>query len=167
LTGTFSLVPQIADRVSVPVVAAGGIADARGIVAAFVLGAEGVQIGTAFLACEESGASLQHREALLRGNAGHTVLTRAFTGRLGRGIKNRLVDIVHAPGVEILPYPLQRYLMRNLSILAEKSGQQELIPMWSGQSANLAHHTNATELLDELLTGVSEIIGETFAAKTE
>ena len=72
LTGTFSLVPQVADRVSVPVVAAGGIADARGIVAAFVLGAEGVQIGTAFLACEESGASPQHREALLRVDAGHT-----------------------------------------------------------------------------------------------
>jgi nitronate monooxygenase len=81
LTGTFSLVPQVVDRVSVPVVAAGGIADARGIVAAFVLGAEGVQIGTAFLACEESGASPQHREALLRGKAGRTALTRGFTAR--------------------------------------------------------------------------------------
>jgi nitronate monooxygenase len=70
LTGTFSLVPQVADLVSVPVVAAGGIADSRGIVAAFVLGAEGVQIGTAFLTCEESGASPQQREALLRGKAG-------------------------------------------------------------------------------------------------
>ena len=108
LTGTFSLVPQVADLVSVPVVAAGGIADARGIVAAFVLGAEGVQIGTAFLACEESGASPQHREALLRGEAGQTALTRGFTGRLGRGIKNRLLDMMNAPGVGILPYPLQR-----------------------------------------------------------
>ncbi len=116
LTGTFSLVPQVADRVSVPVVAAGGIADARGIVAAFVLGAEGVQIGTAFLACEESGASPQHREALLRGKAGHTALTRGFTGRLGRGIKNQLLDLMNAPGVEILPYPLQRFLMRNISV---------------------------------------------------
>jgi nitronate monooxygenase len=166
LTGTFSLVPQVADRVSVPVVAAGGIADARGIVAAFVLGAEGVQIGTAFLACEESGASPQHREALLRGKAGHTALTRGFTSRLGRGIKNRLLDMMHASDVEILPYPLQRYLMRNLSVLAEKSGQQELTPMWAGQSANLAHHTKANELLDALVSGVSEIIGETFAAKT-
>src|SRR5271155_2179554 len=70
LTGTFSLIPQVADLVSAPVVAAGGIADARGVVAAFVLGAEGVQLGTAFLACEESGASPKHREALLSGNAG-------------------------------------------------------------------------------------------------
>src|ERR1700676_4256552 len=127
LTGTFSLVPQVADLVSVPVVAAGGIADARGIVAALALGAEGVQIGTAFLACEESGASPQHREALLSGKAGHTALTRGFTGRLGRGIKNRLLDTMSAPGVEILPYPLQRFLVRNISGPAEKSGRQELI----------------------------------------
>ena len=159
LTGTFSLVPQVADLVSVPVIAAGGIADARGIVAAFVLGAEGVQIGTAFLACEESGASPQHREALLSGKAGKTALTRGFTGRLARGIKNQLLDIMNAPGVEILPYPLQRFLVRNISGPAEKSGRQELIPLWAGQSANLAHHTRATELLDTLVSGVSAIAG--------
>lgn len=167
LTGTFSLVPQVADRVSVPVVAAGGIADARGIVAAFVLGAEAVQIGTAFLACEESGASPRHREALLRGEGGHTALTRGFTGRLGRGIKNRLLDMMNAPEVGILPYPLQRYLMRNISAPAEKSGRQEFIPMWAGQSANLTHHTKATELMDELVSGVSAIIDRTIATKAK
>ena len=167
LTGTFSLVPQVADAVSVPVVAAGGIADARGLVAAFVLGAEGVQIGTAFLACEGSGASPQHREALLRGKARHTALTRGFTGRLGRGIKNKLLDLMNAPGVEILPYPLQRFLMRNISDPAEMSGRQELTPMWAGQSANLAHYTNPTELLDALVSGVSAMIGDTFAAKSK
>ena len=87
VTGTFSLVPQVADAVSIPVVAAGGIADARGIVAAFALGAEGVQIGTAFLACEESGASVHHRNALLGGQAKQTALTCGFTGRLAGGIK--------------------------------------------------------------------------------
>jgi nitronate monooxygenase len=157
LTGTFSLVPQVADLVSVPVVAAGGIADSRGIVAAFALGAEGVQIGTAFLACEESGASAQHREALLGGKAGRTALTRGFTGRLGRGIENQLMDAVNAPGVEILPYPLQRFLVRNLSGQAERSNRPELIPMWAGQSANLAHHTSAIELLDTLVSGVSAL----------
>ncbi len=107
LTGTFSLVPQVADAVSVPVVADGGIADARGIVAAFALGAEGVQIDTAFLACEESGASVHHRNALLGGQAKQTALTRGFTGRLARGIKNRLLDELNHKGIEILPYPLQ------------------------------------------------------------
>jgi len=82
LTGTFSLVPQIADMVNVPVIAAGGIADARGVIAALTLGAEGVQIGTVFLACEESGTSLLHRQALRQKKAGHTALTRGFTGRL-------------------------------------------------------------------------------------
>jgi nitronate monooxygenase len=158
LTGTFALVPQVVDRVSVPVIAAGGIADARGIAAAFALGAQGVQIGTAFLACEESGASPQHRAAVLSGTAGRTALTRGFTGRLARGIKNQLLDTMNAPGMEILPYPLQRYLMRSVSGPAEKSGRQELIPLWAGQSANLAHHTHATELLDALVSGVSAMM---------
>jgi len=167
LTGTFSLVPQVADLVSAPVVAAGGIADARGIVAALVLGAEGVQIGTAFLACEESGASLGHRQALLGGKAGHTALTRGFTGRLARGIRNQLLDTMNAPGANILPYPLQRFLMRNVSGPAEKSGHAELIPMWSGQSANLVHHTKATELLDALVSGVSAMIDRHFCREEQ
>ncbi len=165
LTGTFSLVPQVVDVVSAPVVAAGGIADARGILAAFALGAEGVQIGTAFLACEESGASQQHRQALLSEKAGKTALTRGFTGRLGRAIKNRLLETMNVPGVEILPYPLQRFLMRNISAPAEKSGQPEFIPMWAGQSANLSHHTKATELLNALVSGVSANVDHTFTAR--
>jgi nitronate monooxygenase len=165
LTGTFSLVPQFADLVSVPVVAAGGIADARGIVAAFTLGAEGVQIGTAFLACEESGASPRHREALLNGQAGKTALTRGFTGRLGRGIRNKLLETMNAPGVEILPYPLQRSLVRNISSLAEKLERQELIPMWAGQSGNLARHAKAVELMDALVSGVTAMIGDTRMAR--
>ena len=160
LTGTFALVPQVADLVSAPVVAAGGIADARGIVAALALGAEGVQIGTAFLACAESGASEAHRAALLGGNAGATGLTRGITGRLARGIKNRLFDTVNAAGVEILPYPLQRALVRQVSGLAQKAGQPDLTPMWAGQSANLARHMKAAELLDALVSGVSGVLDD-------
>src|ERR1700739_915490 len=92
LTGTFSLVPQIVDRVDVPVIAAGGIGDARGVVAALALGADAVQMGTVFLACEESGASHLHRETLRRRNAGRTALTKGFTGRLARGIHNRVME---------------------------------------------------------------------------
>lgn len=157
LTGTFSLVPQVADAVSIPVVAAGGIADARGIVAAFALGAEGVQIGTAFLACEESGASALHRAAILRGNARRTGLTRGFTGRLARGIQNQLLSELNRPGVEILPYPLQRFLLRNLTVLAEKAEKPELLQLWAGQSANLARLGNATALLQALVSEVSSI----------
>lgn len=156
LIGTISLVPQVADAVKIPVIAAGGIADARGITAALALGAEGVQMGTAFLACEESGAHPLHREELLGGRAGHTALTRGFTGRLARGIHNELLEMLNGPDIEILPYPLQRTLMRNLAIPAQQAGRVELLALWAGQSANLAKCPSVDELLTSLVTGVSE-----------
>jgi nitronate monooxygenase len=159
LTGTFSLVPQIADAVSVPVVAAGGIADARGVVAAFALGAEGVQMGTAFLASEESGASPHHRNAILSGKASRTGLTRGFTGRLARGIHNQLLEELNRPGVEILPYPLQRFLVRNLTALAEKAVNPELLQLWAGQSASLSREGDAKALLQALVSEVSTVAG--------
>jgi nitronate monooxygenase len=155
LTGTFSLTPQVADAVSVPVVAAGGIADARGVLAAFALGAEGVQIGTAFLASEDSGASPHHRNALLSGGAQNTALTRGFTARLARGIRNQLLDELNRPGVEILPYPLQRQLLKNLSIPAEKAARPEFLPLWAGQSASLSRERDAKVLLQKIQTDIS------------
>jgi nitronate monooxygenase len=145
LMGAFSLIPQVVDRVSTPVVANGGIADARGIKAAFALGAEGAQIGTAFLACEESGASALHRAAVLGGAASKTALTRGFTGRLARGVKNKLLDLMSGPDVKVLPYPLQRNLVRHITSLAETANRPDLVPLWSGQSANLVRFTSARE----------------------
>jgi nitronate monooxygenase len=159
LTGTFALTPQVKDAVSVPVVAAGDIADARGILAAFALGAEGVQIGTAFLASEESGASSHHRNALLSGKAQNTALTKGFTGRLARGIRNQLLDELNGPGVEILPYPLQRFLVKNLSIPAEKAARPELLPLWAGQSASLSRERDAKVLLQTLVSEIADVAG--------
>lgn len=159
LMGTMSLVPRIVDLVDVPVIAAGGIADARGVVAALALGAEGVQMGTAFLVCEESGATRLHREALLGPDAGSTGLTRGFTGRLARGIRNQLMDEMNRDGVSILPYPLQRALIRNLSMAAEAAGRPELLPLWAGQSAPLSTHTNAVGVLSALVEEVAAIAG--------
>src|SRR5450432_3600689 len=157
LTGTFSLVPQIADIVDVPVIAAGGIGDARGVIAALALGAEAVQIGTVFLACEESGASLPHRQALRGKKAGHTALTKGFTGRLARGIDNRLLEELNQEGTAILPYPLQRRLIRNLAIWAEAAGRSDLLPLWAGQSANLSTCTDVVAFLTSLVGEISEI----------
>jgi nitronate monooxygenase len=157
LTGTFSFVPQIADIVNVPVIAAGGIADARGVIAALALGAEAVQMGTVFLACEESGASLLHRQALRGKKAGHTALTKGFTGRLARAIHNRLLEELNAEGTAILPYPLQRRLVRNLAIRAEAAGRPDLLPLWAGQSANLSACTDVSAFLTSLVEEVSEI----------
>jgi nitronate monooxygenase len=159
LTGTFSLVPQIVDMVDVPVIAAGGVADARGVVAAMALGAEAVQMGTVFLACEESGASLLHRQALREKKAGHTALTKGFTGRLARAIHNRVMEDLNRNGTEILPYPLQRELVRNLAIAAEAAGRAELVPMWAGQSANLSTCNDVMAFLTSLVKEVSEIAG--------
>jgi nitronate monooxygenase len=159
LTGTLSLVPQIRDIVEVPVIAAGGIGDARGVIAALALGAEAVQIGTAFLACEESGASRLHRQALLEGAAGHTALTRGFTGRLARAIHNRLLDDLNRPGTPILPYPLQRGLVRNLSVAAEAADRPDLVPLWAGQSANLSACTDAASFLGALVEDVATTAG--------
>jgi len=157
LTGTFSLVPQIVDIVDVPVIAAGGIGDARGVIAALALGADGVQLGTAFLACEESGASLVHREALVGKHAAHTALTRGFTGRLARGIHNRLMEELNRNGTEILPYPLQRGVVRNLSIAAEAAGRSDLLPLWAGQSANLSTCADVLAFCSSLVEEVSQI----------
>jgi nitronate monooxygenase len=159
VTGTFSLIPRIVDVVDVPVIAAGGIGDARGVIAAFVLGAEAVQMGTAFLTCEESGASRIHREALMQRKAEYTGLTKAFTGRLARGIQNRLMSELNQKPAEILPYPLQRMLVRNLSIAAETAGRADLMPLWAGQSANLSTCTEVSVFLNSLVEEVSEIAG--------
>jgi nitronate monooxygenase len=157
LTGTLSLVPRIVDQLDIPVIAAGGIADSRGLLAAFALGAEAVQMGTVFLALEDSGASPLHREAIRDGKAAYTGLTKGFTGRLARGIRNRLMDDLNAGGVEILPYPLQRALVRNLAIAAEAAGQPELMPLWAGQSAGISSPSDVSEFLASLVAEVSEI----------
>ncbi|MGC2705221.1 MAG: nitronate monooxygenase, partial [Candidatus Acidiferrales bacterium] len=154
-----SLVPQIVDIVDVPVIAAGGIADARGVIAAMAMGAEAVQMGTVFLSCEESGASRLHRELLLAKKAGHTGLTRGFTGRLARGERNRLMEDLNREGTEILPYPLQRGLVRNLTMAAEGAGRADLVPMWAGQSASLAQCTDVAAFLKSLVEEVGEIAG--------
>jgi len=159
VTGTFSLVPRIVDVVDVPVIAAGGIADARGVISAFALGAEAVQMGTAFLTCEESGASRIHREALMQRKAEYTGLTKAFTGRLARGINNRLMGELNQKPDEILPYPLQRMVVRNLSIAAESAGRADLMPLWAGQSASLSTCTDVSSFLNSLVEEVSEIAG--------
>ncbi len=158
LTGTLSLVPRIVDLVDVPVIAAGGIADGRGIVAALALGAAGVQMGTVFLVCAESGASPLHKKALLGPEAGHTSLTRGFSGRLARGIHNRLLEQVNQTGVEILPYPLQRALVRNLATAAEAAGRADLMPLWAGQSAPLLGFTDVEKLLSSLVQQVTEVV---------
>jgi nitronate monooxygenase len=159
LTGTMSLVPQVVDRVQIPVIAAGGIGDAGAVVAALALGAEAVQMGTVFLSCEESGASPLHRAALRAGKPVRTGLTRGFTGRLARGIQNRLMEDLNREDAEILPYPLQRALVKTLSGAAEAAGRADLLPLWAGQSAGLSACTDVAAFLAALVSDVSSVAG--------
>ncbi|MFI8822759.1 NAD(P)H-dependent flavin oxidoreductase [Streptomyces sp. NPDC053431] len=138
LVGTFSLVPQVVDAVAVPVVAAGGIADGRGVAAALALGADAVQIGTGFLAARESGASPAHRRALGTPEARTTVLTRLFSGRTARGIPNRFVREMAAHEEHVPPYPLQNVLMRPIRRAAAEQERPEYLNLWAGQAAGLS-----------------------------
>jgi nitronate monooxygenase len=150
LVETFTLVQQIVASIDAPVVAAGGIVDAQGVAHALSLGAQAVQIGTAFLPFEESGASKLHRETLLSGKV-DTALTRGFTGRLARGIRNRLMEDLNAQGTTILPYPLQRQLVKNLTVPAEAAGRGDLLQMWSGQNSGLTRYPSLQRFLNSLV----------------
>lgn len=150
LMGTMALVPQVVDAVSLPVVAAGGIADGRGVAAALCLGAQAVQIGTAFLACDESAASELHRTSLRSPDARYTALTRAFTGRLARGIRNRFIEEMGSRKAAIAPYPAQAWLTAQPKKSALAAGRADLLSLWSGQSASLIRHRHAAELMRSL-----------------
>jgi nitronate monooxygenase len=151
LVGTFSLIPQVADAVKLPVIAAGGISDGRGILAAMALGAAGVQIGTAFLACEESGASDAHRQALHSPNAQRTVLTRVFSGRLARGIVNDFVRVMSQHEVSTPEYPIQNWLTQPLRRAAALAGDADALSLWAGQGAPLTKRNTAAALLQQLV----------------
>jgi nitronate monooxygenase len=153
LTGTFSLVPQVRDAVRVPVIAAGGIADARGVAAAMALGADAVQIGTAFLACEESNAGRPHQEALHAADQPGSMLTKGFSGRLSRGMRNRLtIELEQAEQAEqdILPYPWQNWLTGTLKRAAIAQHRSDLMSLWAGQAAGLVKYTQAARLMHSL-----------------
>ncbi|MEV8220327.1 DUF561 domain-containing protein [Microbacterium sp. NPDC077391] len=153
LVGLVSLVPQVADAVRVPVIAAGGIADRRGVAAAFALGASGVQVGTSFLVTAESAANDAHRAAIRSTAADESVLTRAMSGRLSRGAANRAVRQIEASAT-IAPFPAQNWLTGRFRAVAAQRGMGELQSLWLGQSAPLARGRTAAEVFAELVAGL-------------
>ncbi|MCK5366333.1 MAG: nitronate monooxygenase [Gammaproteobacteria bacterium] len=156
--GTFSLVPQVVDAVSVPVIAAGGIADGRGIAAAFALGASGVQMGTAFLLCPESAASPIHREVLQQARDDGTILTRAFTGRPARAFVNRFTEEMASQDREVAAFPLQDSLTLPLHIKSVEQGSKDFAALFSGQASSLSRTLPAGELVDALVAEAQEIL---------
>jgi nitronate monooxygenase len=169
MVGTISLVPQVLDAVGVPVIASGGIMDGRGIAAALALGASAVQLGTAFLTCDESGVPDAYREAILHAHEDQTRITRAFSGRPARGIVNRfLAEFESDEAAEtILPFPLQNALTRPLRTAAAKQGRAEFLSLWAGQGVRMARRQSAAELIARLVRETESAIDALQSANTK
>ncbi|WP_236176156.1 NAD(P)H-dependent flavin oxidoreductase [Pseudomonas qingdaonensis] len=148
--GTLALVPQVADAVKVPVIAAGGIGDARGVVAAFALGASAVQVGTAYLFCPEAKVSAAHRQALHSAQASDTALTNLFTGRPARGINTRIMREL-GPMSPLAPaFPLAGGALMPLRAISEPQGNSDFSNLWAGQALRLGQALPAAELTRQL-----------------
>ncbi len=158
--GTMALVPQVVDAVNVPVIASGGIADARGVAAALALGAAAVQVGTAYLLSPQAKVSTMHRAALRATRDDATVLTNLFTGRPARGILNRFVRELGPMNTTAPQFPMAANAVTPLRAQVEQRGSGDFSPLWSGQAAALAHETDAAELTRNLAAGALEILGE-------
>lgn len=157
-TGTFVLLQLIREKVKVPIIAAGGIANGRGVAAALTLGADAVQIGTAFLATDESNALPIHRQMLFSDAAKYTMLTRAYTGRLGRGLVSRISRENYGKEKGLLPFPLQTTFMSSLRKAAIDQQKWEMILFWGGQIAPILKHTKAKQLMESVIEETSAYI---------
>jgi len=153
----FALLPQIVQAVKLPVVAAGGIADARGVAAAIALGADGVQVGTAYLLCPEATTSSIHRAALKSDAARTTALTNLFTGRLARGIVNRFMRELGPISAAPPPFPLATAAIAPLRAKAESQGSGDFSPLWAGQNVSGCREIPAAELTLALAAGLSDL----------
>jgi nitronate monooxygenase len=148
--GNFALVPQIVDAVKVPVIAAGGIGDGRGIAAAFALGASGVQIGSAYLRCPESKVTAAGRAALAEGRDDSTVITNVMTGRPARGVQNRLMREAGPISPDAPPFPHAATALAPLKAAAEKQGRADFTNLWAGQAIAMGRELPAAELTRDL-----------------
>ncbi|MBL8378080.1 MAG: nitronate monooxygenase [Burkholderiales bacterium] len=151
--GTFALLPQVVRAVRVPVIAAGGIADARGVAAALALGAAGVQVGTAYLCCPEATTSRVHRAALMSEAASDTALTNLFSGRPARGIVNRFMREAGPMSALAPAFPLATSGMAPLRAKSEAAGSGDFSPLWSGQNASACREIPAAQVTRELASG--------------
>jgi nitronate monooxygenase len=158
-TGTFVLLQLIKEKVKTPIIAAGGIGSGRAIAAALTLGSDAVQIGTAFLACDDSGALPIHRQMLFSDAAKYTTLSRAFTGRLGRGIMSRPAIDLSGQEKKILPFPLQSTFMSTLRKAALEQKKWDLILFWGGQIAAILKHKKSAILMQSLIEETTKIMG--------
>ncbi|MFC4403780.1 NAD(P)H-dependent flavin oxidoreductase [Gracilibacillus xinjiangensis] len=157
LIGLMALIPQVVDNVSIPVIAAGGIMDGRGLMAALCLGAQCVQMGTAFLNCEESGAHASHKEAILHAAEDETVLTRSFSGKWARGLKNDYINEMHEDESLFPAFPVQNKLSQDIRKAAAAQNKTAFMSLWSGQSPRLAKKQCVESLMEHIISETRKI----------
>lgn len=157
--GTFSIIPQVVANVNIPVVAAGGIMNGKGLVAALALGAQGVQMGTRFLGATESGIHPLYKKALFESTEDQTVITKNFSGRPARGINNKFIKEFDESGVKPLSFPVQNAATRAIRDEASKQGNIEYMSLWAGQGLRLMNEeNNVATIMKKLLDEASEIL---------
>ncbi|UOQ42611.1 nitronate monooxygenase [Halobacillus salinarum] len=157
MVGTMALVPQAVDQVSIPVIAAGGIMDGRGILASLTLGAQAAQLGTAFLTTFESGAKKQHKEAVLKAQENDTLVTEVFSGKPARGIYNEFMEDLKSFSA-IPSYPIQNTLTKSIRREAAAQNKPEWMSLWSGQGARLSRNVHAKELIESAVFEIDKLI---------
>lgn len=162
LIGLMSLIPQVVDRIRLPVIAAGGIMDARGLVASLCLGAQAVQMGTAFMLTEESGTNPSHQDAILQAEESDTTLTRVFSGKYARGIKNDFITLLEKDEAKLPPFPIQNTLTQSIREIASSENNPAYMSLWCGQSPRLAKKQTVAELIDRITSDAQKLISEKF-----
>ncbi|MBS4191852.1 nitronate monooxygenase [Bacillus sp. FJAT-49705] len=160
LIGSMALIPQVADAVSKPVIAAGGIMDSRGIAASMILGAKGVQLGTAFLTCRESGVAFVYKQKLLNSTEEQTTFTKAFSGKLARGINNRFIKEMR--NQTVMPFPLQNDMTGPIRKHAAKLEEADFMSLWAGQGVRMAKERTVKELMNELTEETEMILNSSY-----
>ncbi|PCF46480.1 NAD(P)H-dependent flavin oxidoreductase [Staphylococcus delphini] len=151
LIGTMALIPQVVDHVNIPVIAAGGVMDSRGWLASHALGAQGVQMGTAFLTTHESNAKSVHKQAIFNSNETDAIVTHEISGKPARGLHNALIQHLREEGPAVLPYPIQNDLTKQIRAAAGKAGLTKWMHMWSGQGVRLAQDHDAATFFKQLI----------------
>lgn len=159
--GTMSLVPQIVDAVKIPVIAAGGIADGRGLAAALVLGASAVQIGTRFLLAEEAGTHTAYQQKIIEATEDQTTITKSFSGRPARAIQNRFIKEFEEAGTKALPFPSHNTVTRDIRAAAARQGNNDFLSLWAGQSLRLVNKKMpAAQMIREIVGSAKGILME-------
>jgi nitronate monooxygenase len=163
LIGTMALIPQVVDHVSVPVIAAGGIMDGRGLAASLMLGAAGVQMGTAFLASQESGAHPRYKEALEYATEEQTSITTAYSGKAARGIETSFMQQMSMYDRNVPPYPVQNALTRDIRQAAAKQNNTDFMSLWAGQGLRLVRAQSAASVVEATAREAEDMIRRVFS----